>query len=93
MVNETIKTENGEIIHDFRSHKLKWGWNGLNFTANEDRKTAVMQGVGNGIKEGNYIALTQNEKDFAYLVEEIKYDTNPSDLFTAKLRISGTIEE
>ena len=82
-----------EIIHDFRTNNLKWGWNGLSFTANKDRKTATMQGIGKGIKKGHYLAITQNNVDYGYLVEEIKYESNPEDMFNAKLRIVGLIED
>lgn len=84
---------NNEIIHDFRPDKLRWGWNGLDFNVNEDRKTALMKGVGKGIQSGHYIVLTQGGQDYAYLVELIDYETNPTDLFNANLRIVGLIEE
>lgn len=84
---------NQEIIHDFRPKRLCWGWNGLDFRVNNDKKTATMLGIGRGIKAGDHIALTQGEKDYAYLVESIEYKRDPSDMFEANLKIVGTIED
>lgn len=82
-----------EIIHDFRPDKLRWGWNGLDFIVKEDKKTAIMIGIGKGIKVGHFIALTQSNTDYAYLVESVRYESNPVDMFEASLKIVGLIEE
>jgi hypothetical protein len=81
-----------EIIHDFRPNALRWGWNGLNYNRIDD-KYASMMGIGKGIKQGHYIAMTIGGVDYGFLVEEIEYDTNPNDLFNAKLKIAGLIED
>lgn len=78
--------------HDFRPHKLRWGWNGLRFEK-MSKTTAKMTGIGKGIEEGHYIILRQGETDFGYLVQEIQYESNPSDYFIAELKIIGTYEE
>ena len=81
-----------EVIHDFRPSATRWGWGGLSFYVHENKKTATMIGIGKGVSTGHYIALTQSGIDYAYLVEGIAYDCNPNDMFTATIKISGTIQ-
>jgi hypothetical protein len=91
MNTKTLK--NGETIHDFRPHKLCWGWNGSYWKVADDKKSATMMGNGSGLKEGDYIALNHGKKDMGYLIIEVNYDTNPKDLFTVKLKGACTFDE
>lgn len=77
------------IIHDFRLHKLRWGWNGLSLDRLPNKK-ARMIGIGVGLKKGDFIAVNYGKEDVAHLIESIEYESNPKDMFAAIL--SGTYE-
>lgn len=80
----------GEVIHDFRPHKLRWGWNGLSWSVSDDRKSAQMLGVGKGLEVGHFIALNHGGEDCGYKIESIEYLSNPKDMFNAT--VSGVYE-
>jgi hypothetical protein len=44
---------------------------------------AFFMGIGRGIKQGDQFILNYGNGDFLVNVDEIKYDTNPPDLWTA----------
>ena len=83
----TYKLATGDIVHYFRKNKLKWGWNGLSFIVAEDKKTATMTGIGIGLEVGHFIAMDYNGV-VGFKIIDVKYDSNPRDMFTAIL--SGT---
>lgn len=85
----TYRLKTGEIVHDFRKDKLKWGWNGLSFIVAKDKKTATMTGIGIGLEVGHFIAMDDNGV-VGFKIIDVKYDSNPKDMFTAVL--SGTYE-
>jgi hypothetical protein len=62
----TKKLKTGEVIHDFRPHKLGWGWNGLSWTISKDGKTAEMIGIGRGLEVGHFLAISQRGKDILF---------------------------
>tara|TARA_R110000772_G_scaffold96428_1_gene195084 strand:- start:935 stop:1210 length:276 start_codon:yes stop_codon:yes gene_type:complete len=79
-------------IHDFRPESLGWGWNGLTWEVASDKKSVAMMGVGKGLKSGHFIWLNQNGEDYYYPINEIKYDSNPRDMFNAVLGTPYTLE-
>lgn len=83
----------GQVIHDYRQGMLGWGWNILNMTKISDF-TAMLMGVGKGV-DVNHIIVVSNEKhgNIALEVQEIKYDTNPKDLYQAKVKSIGCLED
>lgn len=75
--NQPIAT----VQHDFRFGS--WGWNIVKAWQLKDEKFKLM-GIGNGIKTGHIILMRSDQgEDIPMLVEDVKYDKNPRDLFIA----------
>lgn len=80
----TRTLEDGNVVHDFRPHKVCWGWVVTFWKTNENNIDIL--GVGKGLKEGHYLAVVhKGYGDRAHKIESIKYYSNPTDMFTAQL--------
>jgi hypothetical protein len=81
MKRNSYKLRDGAIAHDFRPSKTGWGWNALCWKQTD---TALeMQGIGKGLKEGDFVCVKDGEDDVLMQIEEIAYDSNPPDMFVA----------
>ena len=89
-MKNTVTLPTGETIHFFTKQTERWGWKLLSRFVSDDKKTATFTGVGRGLKEGHFIALSYSEGDLAHKIDEIEYESNPRDMFTAI--VSGTYE-
>lgn len=76
-------------IHDFR--KGRWGWSCLTWKVSEDHKSVSVTGIGKGISKGDYLII--RGLNDVYKVEDVKYETNPADMFTVVLSGVYTIED
>ncbi|WP_435624491.1 hypothetical protein [Flagellimonas sp.] len=87
------QTKNGNTFHDYRNNMLQWGWNILHMEKT-GKLTCDIMGIGLGIKENHIIVISDERNgNLALEVEEIKYDSNPRDLYNAKLKSIGYVEE
>lgn len=89
-MSNLIILPSGERVHDYRENTLRWGHNGMNWHVAPDRKSVTMQGIGKGVRTGDYLAVSQGGNVNGYKFERVKYYNNPSDMFEAIL--SGVYE-
>lgn len=76
--------------HFFTKKQLRWGWNILMFNRTGSR-TAQASFIGKGIKDDDQILLEyKDETVYEFTASEVKYETNPSDMFSCKLTFTGT---
>ena len=74
-----------KTIHDYTSRF--WGWNYSCVYPIKGREEAyTMLGIGKGVKEGDYLKMTDDKKiDQLMKVEKIKYSDNPKDMYHATI--------
>ena len=81
--------------HDFRPSAARWGWRVQTF-ALEDleggiklRSFARMTAIGKEVKNGEYVLLSHGSVDVVWRLSEVVYESNPPDLFAARLEMVG----
>ena len=86
--------EGKQVVHDFADGE--WGHAIITWTPSADLKSANVYGVGVGIEVGHVIkgreGTPEKYKDVYFLVEEIKYGTNPPDSFNAVLVMAQWVD-
>lgn len=77
--------------HDYtRRH---WGHD-YSISPNEDGSKADLIGWGHGISKGDYLLLQHDDGSTRYLVEQVKYMSNPKDMWEIKASFAPrTIKE
>ncbi len=88
---------NDKDIHDFRPEALKWGWNGLRFKITDNtlgEQKAEMNGINGNVRMNKYqyVLLAHGKQEVLWLIDDIKYERNPKDMFDAKLSYAGVPE-
>ena len=78
-------TEEQIVRHDFTPAACRWGWNVLHYSVAKDSKSAQLMAVGRGVENGHLIDLEFPSGRRSMRVGEIKYNTNPTDLFECNL--------
>lgn len=89
-------------IHDFSADAARWGWAITDFSFTNEKKTvAKVVGCGNGLKVGDHLchSMTMRTEDCdgtkfepvksVWYISEVEYQSNPRDLFFAKVTFAG----
>lgn len=70
--------------HDYRKPRLTWGHN-ITYRPIDGGRLLSAQGWGRGLKEGDYILLSNGSADTRYAIGEIDYYMDPKDMWKATL--------
>lgn len=74
------------MTHDYRNHKRRLGHD-LAYNVLPDDCLAAT-GWGHGLKAGDYILLSNEDSDTRYSIVKIKYYSDPTDMWQAKLQFA-----
>jgi hypothetical protein len=72
--------------HDYRKGHRTWGHD-LSYRPLPDDKLKAT-GWGSGLREGDYMLLSNGDSDTRYQIETIRYFGDPKDMWTATLRFA-----